>query len=216
MVLGLCFQPPHAFRWGSYQVCGRAPARTEWGRRVPEPEPEPLPVGPSGSQPPSTALGGAASPGRPPRRGTDVWPMAGALWSPCKPMNSLRVLQFCVNIMLSSLPLALFWSFSRLGICGSGLLVQMPRCRPVYVCVDLFAYFPIHEIQRLSGFHIAARILALVPVCVCGRVSFQGICLEMHPGGGGLRGGGPRFSQFLYNAAELCSPPTAASPGGRV
>lgn len=96
-----------------------------------------------------------------------------------------------------------------------GLLVQMPRCRPVYVCVDLFAYFPIHEIQRLSGIsHRSTHILALVPVCVCGRVSFQGICLEMHPGVGGAAGRRASVSQFLYNAAELCSPPTAASPGG--
>ena len=49
MVLSLCFQPLHAFRWGSYQVCGRAPARIEWGRRAPVPEPRP--VGPSGPAP---------------------------------------------------------------------------------------------------------------------------------------------------------------------
>lgn len=134
-----------------------------------------------------------------------MWPMAGALWSPCKSMNSLRVLQFCVNIMLSSLPLALFWSFSRLGICGSGFLVQMPRCRAVYVCADLFAYFPIHEIQRLSGFHIAARILALVPVCVCGRVSFQGICLEMHPGGGAVGRQASVFSVSLQRSRAVLS-----------
>lgn len=73
IVLSLCFQPLHAFRWGSYQVCGRVPARTEWGRRVPEPEP--LPVGPSGASPPALPWEERLLPGIP----QGVWPMAGAL-----------------------------------------------------------------------------------------------------------------------------------------
>lgn len=64
-------------------------------------------------------------------------------------MNSFHILQFCVNIMLSSLPLALFWSFSCLDICGSGLLIQMPRCRALYKSV--WIYLHIFLFMKFNG-----------------------------------------------------------------
>ena len=68
------------------------------------------------------------------------------------------------------------------------------------------------EIQRLSVFHIAACIPALVPMCVCGRVSFPRICLEMQLAGWG-GGGGPRFSaDSLQRGCTELSP--GGSPGG--
>ena len=64
------------------------------------------------------------------------------------------------------------------------------------------------EIQRLSVFHIAACIPVLVPMCVCGRVSFPKICLEMQLAEWG-GGGRPRFC-----ADSLQRGCTELSPGG--
>lgn len=137
-----------------------------------------------------------------------------SLWSPCKPMNSLRPAILCKHhAVLSATGFVLELQLLP-GICGPGLLVQMPLSSGICLCgfICIFSLFmKFSDSQDFTSQHDSGT----QPVCVCGSF-FSGICLEMHPGGGGLRGGGPRFSQFLYNAAELCSPPTAASPGGRV
>lgn len=207
MVLGLCFQPPHAFRWGSYQVCGRRQPGPSGAAGCLSPSPSPSLWVPQGASPQHHCPGRSGfSRASPEEEGHRRVAHGRCLWSPCKPMNSLRVLQFCVNIILSSLPLALFWSFNRLGICGSGLLF---RCRVVVRYMSVWIYLHIFLFMKFSDsqdFHIAARILALVPVCVCGRVSFQGICLEMHPGGGGCGEAGLGFLSFSTTRPAVLLP----------